>query len=311
MDSSSDVEITARLFASELTEPVDEDIKPAPDVVTQVTLGVRTDLGRVRENNEDKFDFIAPEDPETLANNGSLYAVADGMGGHAAGQIAAEMALKALIKSYYSRVSPRAEDRLRRAIQEANSLVYDTARSIPDRSGMGTTLVIALIRENNLILAHVGDSRAYLIREGTITQITQDHSWVAEQVARGALTHEEALRSPFKNVITRSVGVQAEVEPDLSVHPLQESDLILLCSDGLTGQLSDQQIRELASQGSPSEAALKLVNSANESGGHDNITVLILRVDRIISAGESILAEPTQKPSENQSTSWLSKILKR
>ena len=150
---------------------------------------------------------------------------------------------------------------------------------------MGSTCTVAVMRENELYVGHVGDSRAYLIREGKLEQVTEDHSWVAEQVKRGALTEEEAAYSPFRNVITRSLGAQPEVEPDVYRRELEVGDVLLLCSDGLTGYVDDQTIFEIADSYGPSLAALKLVQKANENGGGDNVTVVIVAVRDIARLG--------------------------
>ena len=178
MDSGGQ-EKTARLSREELSEGWAE-VGRVPRVLASIKMGAKTDLGRVRDNNEDKFDFFEPEDPAVLATKGCFYAVADGMGGHSAGQIACEMALKTVIAVYYGNPSPDTEASLRHAVAEANGLIYDTAQAIPDRQGMGTTLTAVVVREDRMIIAQVGDSRAYLLRGGAITQITEDHSWVAE-----------------------------------------------------------------------------------------------------------------------------------
>ncbi len=210
-NESSDVEITAELEPSKLEEEWAELAERAKRVRAVVRFAARTDLGRVRENNEDKFDFYEPDDLETLASKGAFYGVADGMGGHAAGQIASELALKTFIKTYYSDRSLDVVGCINRAVFEANSLIYDTAMAIADRRGMGTTLSGVIIRADEAYFVQVGDSRGYLIRGGSARQVTQDHSWVAEQVRRGVMTEEEAEYSAFRNVITRALGSQASV----------------------------------------------------------------------------------------------------
>ena len=249
-----------------------------PKIIATLRMGAKTDLGRVRDNNEDKFDFFEPEDLSVLATKGCFYAVADGMGGHSAGQIACELALKTVISSYYDNPSADTEASLRSAVIEANSVIYETAQSVPDRQGMGTTLTAVIVREDRMTVAQVGDSRAYLLRSRKISQLTEDHSWVAEQVRLGTMTLAEAQVSPFRNIITRSIGTSAVVEPDLFTQPLQVGDTLVLCSDGLSGHLEPQEIETLTEQHSPSAAALSLVEAANERGGRDNITALVLSV---------------------------------
>jgi protein phosphatase len=257
------------------------EIGRLPRVLATIKLGAKTDLGRIRENNEDKFDFFEPEDPAVLATKGCFYGVADGMGGHSAGQIACELALKIIIRQYYANPSPDTHASLRRAIDEANSLIYDTAQMMTDRNGMGTTLTCAIIREDMLTIAQVGDSRAYMIRNGEIAQISEDHSWVAEQVRIGAMTLEEAESSPFRNIITRSIGTASTVEPDITTHELHEGDTLVLCSDGLTGHVDPREILSSVLAHSPSIAATRLIEEANERGGRDNITCMVVSVRAI------------------------------
>ena len=248
-----------------------------PRIVATVKMGAKTDLGRIRENNEDKFDFYEPEDPAVLATKGCFYGVADGMGGHSAGQIACELALKVVIRAYYANPSPDTHASLRRAVEEANALIHDTAQMMTERSGMGTTLTAAVVREDMISIAQVGDSRGYLVRDGQITQITEDHSWVAEQVRIGAMSLEEAQASPFRNIITRSIGTASTVEPDITTHEMHVGDLFIMCSDGLTGHLAPHEIAAIAAEHSPSIAAMRLVEEANERGGRDNVTVIVAR----------------------------------
>ncbi len=270
-------EKTARLDRDELSEGWAE-VGRVPHIVATLKLGAKTDLGRVRDNNEDKFDFFEPEDPAVLATKGCFYAVADGMGGHSAGQIACELALKTVIQTYYASPSSDTEASLRHAVKEANALIYDTAQAIPDRQGMGTTLTAAIIREDRLTIAQVGDSRAYLLRGGKIAQITDDHSWVAEQVRLGTMTLAEAQVSPFRNIITRSIGTAATVEPDIMTHEISAGDTLVLCSDGLSGHLEAHEMQAVVQEHSPSVAAMSLVEYANERGGRDNITAVVLSV---------------------------------
>ncbi|MCL6518376.1 MAG: Stp1/IreP family PP2C-type Ser/Thr phosphatase [Armatimonadetes bacterium] len=278
-------EITARIDTGDLIQGWANKKGLRPGVIVSTRLGAKTDLGLVRENNEDKFEFFEPEEPELLAAKGLFYAVADGMGGHASGQIASELALKMIIRNYYTDFSEDIEQSLEAAFKAANAYIYDVGQSIPERSGMGTTCTAAVICEDKLHIAHVGDSRAYMIRSGKIRQLTQDHSWVAEQVQRGAMTEEEAMMSPFRNVITRSLGVTPDVEVDFYQEELKRGDVILMCSDGLSGYVSDAEILEIVSEASPALAALKLIDRANGHGGGDNITALIVSIKSIDRCG--------------------------
>jgi protein phosphatase len=271
-------ETTAKLDTGELANGWSKKKGRKPKFFLQTRVSARTDLGRVRENNEDKFEFCEPEEPEILAAKGYFYAVADGMGGHASGQIASELALKQIIRSYYRDPAGDVEDSLRQAFQSANSYIYDAAIAVPERNGMGTTCTVAVLRDDYMYAAHVGDSRLYLVRDESIRRVTEDHSWVEEQVKRGALTREEAEMSPFRNVITRSLGAAPDVEVDICREKVRKGDVLVLCSDGLSAYVSDGEILELVSSWSPGMATLKLIDRANEAGGGDNITVLIVAI---------------------------------
>jgi serine/threonine protein phosphatase PrpC len=276
MDQEQD--ITAPIEAEELEAGWAAKASATPRCYAYIAFGAKTDLGRVRENNEDKFDFLEPDDVPVLATKGRVYAVADGMGGHSAGQIASELSLNMFIRSYYADSNPNVEASLQKAVREANSYVVDVARTIPGRNGMGATLTAAVVRDDDLFIAQVGDSRCYLLRDGTLQQLTEDHSWVAEQVRSGAMTLEEAESSPFRNVITRSMGGAPDVDADVSAVKIAVGDRFLLCSDGLSGMVPDHEIAELLGQGSPSVAAWNLIERANQYGGKDNITAFVLHI---------------------------------
>lgn len=276
-----------------------------PRCLPLLKFAARTDMGQVRENNEDKFDFYEPEEPSILAARGCFYAVADGMGGALAGQIASELTLKRILTTYYDHPAADPQAALREAILEANDYIYALAQAIPERSGMGTTLVAALFIEDQVVIAHVGDSRAYLLREGSLRQVTVDHSWVEEQVRAGVLTREEAELSPFRNVITRSIGATPNVLPDFYEEKCQEGDTWLLCSDGLTGHVEDSEIASILERHAPSEAARQLVELANARGGRDNITVFVLSVRAVVPYEEaaSFFAPQNAKVSMGNSPS--------
>lgn len=275
-------EITAKINSAEVIREWEERADWARHIILQTTLGAKTDLGRIRENNEDKYEFFQPEDEDTLALKGAFYAVADGMGGHSAGQIASELALKTAVKAYYSDNSPLLEESLKSAVQQANAIIHDAARAIIERSGMGTTMTALVLRGDEAFIAQVGDSRCYRLRDGKFEQITEDHSWVQEQVKRGGMTKEEAEYSPYKNIITRSLGNQPTVEVDVFQEELEPGDVFLLCSDGLSGEVSDDEMRKALTDNSPSKAAMQLVELALDHGGRDNVTVLILAVRDIV-----------------------------
>lgn len=279
-------EITAEWNVEDIAPPEpDEAVSDAP--VLPLTFAAKTDLGRVRENNEDKFDWWEPDDSALLSARGRLYAVADGMGGHAAGQIAAEMALKIIGDAYYSGTRGGVEDALTRAIVKANSEIFDTARAIPSRKGMGCTVVLLAIVRESAVLAWAGDSRIYRIRNGGVEQLTEDHSWVQEQIRLGSLSQEEAHRSPYRNVITRCLGPEPAVTPETRRETLQPGDTFLLCSDGLTGPVDDVAIADIVSSRAPAFACRQLIAQANDNGGPDNITAAIVRFDGADTASEA------------------------
>lgn len=247
---------------------------------TKITVACKTDLGRVRENNEDKFEFFMPEDDLRLAKRGMVFLVCDGMGGHAAGQIASEMTCKTFIDVYYSHQASSHEEAAQAAVSAANRYVLDSGRAIPERRGMGTTLSCLILCENRSLFVQVGDSRIYRLREGMLQQMTNDHTFVEEQVRAGVLTREQAETHPYAHVLTRAVGVENGVVPDIVEADLRVGDTFLLCSDGLTGHVADDEIQAILGL-SPSEAAWKLVGNALQGGGRDNCTVLIVRVDAL------------------------------
>lgn len=291
--SEDEREITAKINSAEVIQEWEKRAERARGIKLVTALGAKTDLGRIRENNEDKYEFFIPEDEDTLALKGAFYAVADGMGGHAAGQIASELALKTAIKAYYSDSSPILEESLRAAFQTANALIYDAARAISERAGMGTTMTALVLRGEEAFVAHVGDSRCYRLRGGKLEQLTEDHTWVNEQVKRGLMSREEAELSPFRNVITRSLGNTPSVEVDILSDELKVGDVFLLCSDGLTGEVSDDEIRDALLKSPPSKAAWDLVELALDHGGRDNCTVLIVAIRDIIKPGDQ--DEPRKK----------------
>ena len=249
----------------------------------RIEVGSKTDVGRVRENNEDSLCIL----PEL-----NLWAISDGMGGVAHGEVASALAietiaaqchdapgesLSALATGSHGDLSETA-NRLADAARAANQKIFDSATHNPEQQGMGATVVAAWLEGRRLSLVHVGDSRAYLVRSGTLVRLTEDHSLVAEQVRRGALTPEQAERSRLQNVLVRALGVREEVEPEASDRDLLPGDLLLLCTDGLTRPVSDPEIAEtLVSSADPQAAADRLVKLALDRGGEDNVTVIVVR----------------------------------
>jgi serine/threonine protein phosphatase PrpC len=240
-----------------------------------------TDVGRKRPHNEDNMAYVIPKDPVALAKKGALFIVADGMGGHAAGEVASEIAVDTVSKVYYQDDSDDVLVSLVYAVKRANTLIHQRAAENMLRSGMGTTCVAAVLRGSTAYIVNVGDSRAYFIHNGQVRQISQDHSWVAEQVRAGLLTEEQARSHAQRNVITRSLGTQPEVEVDTFVEHLEEGDFLILCSDGLSGLITDSDLLSIVSQYQPQESVYHLVERANENGGPDNITVIVARVQEV------------------------------
>ena len=234
----------------------------------------RTDVGRARKINQDSV-FASSEPIGVLPN---LFIVADGMGGHKAGDFASRYAVKELVQmAEYSKIKDPVLF-LRVAIEEVNSMLFDEAANNPDLDGMGTTLVAAVIVDNTLYVANVGDSRLYLLRDN-LEQITRDHSLVEEMVALGKMERGSDEYRSQKNVITRAVGILPTVDVDMFDIPLQECDYILMCSDGLTNMVSDEEIcKILQTTDLLEEQTDNLIRKANENGGLDNIAVVLVEL---------------------------------
>jgi serine/threonine protein phosphatase PrpC len=251
---------------------------PASPVISPLDLQIAklTDVGRIRPHNEDYVDYYVPSDPRQQELRGDIFLIADGMGGHKAGEVASRGAVEMVIAQYYGDTTLDIGTSLVRALRAANQHIYNQAQADPEKAGMGTTLVVAVIHGRKVYLANVGDSRAYLINKKGISQITEDHSWVAEQVRAGLLSPEQAYRHPQRNLVTRALGSKPSVEVDLFEGELHEGDSLLLCTDGLTGRVEDSEIAAIVQEHPPKEAARLLVAQANERGGNDNISVLLV-----------------------------------
>lgn len=238
-----------------------------------------THPGQRRQLNEDSWRIAGKTDaPHLWPERGRLFAVADGMGGHAAGEVASQLAINTLFSEYYrddQQLAPL-NVRLEQAIAVANRAVYEQSLIHQSQTGMGTTLVAVVVHEDWLIVASVGDSRAYLIRSGEPRQITRDHSWVAEQVQAGMLTEEEARNHIYRSVVTRCIGHHQDVQIDTFELLLDPGDIVLLCSDGLSGQVSDKEMTQILTRENPERAVEQLIDQANKAGGPDNITAVVL-----------------------------------
>jgi protein phosphatase len=246
-------------------------------------IGGSTDKGKVRSENQDAYCTIIP--PVAPPGVAGVLAVADGMGGHQGGATASRIAIETVVELFTENDSdPDAtvtgssnSDRVSGAIRLGNVRVREMASS-PHLAGMGTTITVVSLKGRTLSVGHVGDSRAYLVRNGGTVQLTRDHSWVAEQVASGYMTAEEAESDRRRSVLTRAVGIEENVTVDQSDVDIEPGDLIVLCSDGLHGRVSDLEIARVASENSPERTAKELVRLANDAGGQDNITVVVGRV---------------------------------
>ena len=243
----------------------------------RLEVGLRSDRGASRDLNEDCAEYLIPTDEAQLRSKGALFVVADGMGGYLAGEVASEEAVRKVIKEYYADRSDDPGKSLRRAVIAANKVVHQQASADPAKSGMGTTLVAAAVIGSRVYIANVGDSRAYGIGRDKTIQITQDHSWVAEQIDAGILTREAAQQHPQRNLITRALGRRESVEIDLFEGQLLPGAALLLCTDGVCGPLSDEQMARAIRPLPPKQAAERLVEEAAATGGTDNASALIVR----------------------------------
>ena len=235
----------------------------------------RTDVGMIRSGNEDNFTVDAT--PER-----GIYVVADGMGGHAAGEVASEMAVQIIQRELHKVNDVDSEESaalVGNTLRKANRAIHDRTITEVDKQGMGTTASVLLISGSRYLIGQVGDSRVYLMRDGTLSQITKDHSYVQEQVDAGFLTPEQARYHPYSNVITRCVGASPDVEPDVYKGDVRAGDLFLVASDGLTGMVDDRRLGQLlGSRAEPERKVQALISEANGRGGLDNITAILVQV---------------------------------
>jgi PPM family protein phosphatase len=243
-----------------------------------------THPGRKRENNEDFVTAYEPPDFATLSQYGCLYIVADGVGGASRGEKASQFAAQKVLHAYYSGAVGDPGEKMANAIKDASREIYQFSQREEVSAQMATTMVAALVLKNQLIIANVGDSRAYLIHNGVIEQITKDHSYTGELMEEGVITEEESLTTKGKNRLTRSIGGESSVKVDVFAPiPLSTGDHFILCSDGLTRYALKNDILQMASDGNPEEISARLVDFANRSGGADNVTVVTVEVGQPLS----------------------------
>jgi serine/threonine protein phosphatase PrpC len=240
-----------------------------------------TDVGCQRENNEDSYGYWEPQDDADFERLGRLAVIADGMGGHEGGQIASRIAVENVQQAYVNSAQADPQNRLLEAFHEIHRHIQHHARQNPVLLGMGTTCTAFALVGNHLYYAHVGDSRLYLLRGGNrLRLLTSDHTLVARLLETGAILPENADSHPQRHVLTSAVGVADDIDPDFSAEPLvlQKSDVLLLCTDGLWGQISDSEIQQILSSKSSTDACRTLVQLAKKRGGPDNITLQIARI---------------------------------
>jgi PPM family protein phosphatase len=236
----------------------------------------KSDTGRQRRANEDSFFVRAP-----------LFVVADGMGGAQAGEVASRLAAEAFSAGLPD--GGTSEQRLEERVRAANQRIHEVSQGDRALNGMGTTLTAAYLDGDELALAHVGDSRAYLLRDGELSRLTRDHTLVEELVRRGELTEQEAAEHPQRSIITRALGPEPDIDIDLHTHRVHAGDVLLLCSDGLTGMIGEDEVQEILSgAGSLRDAGRALVDAANEAGGRDNITVVLFRLEEVGSGASAV-----------------------
>ena len=235
----------------------------------------KSDIGKARDTNED-FYYISPNE-----DNLKLYILADGMGGYNGGEIASRIAtaaVKGYIESNFDKIEHTKEeiiDLIKNGIEYANMLVYEKAKENEELTNMGTTLEVCLIYNNKAFIGHIGDSRIYRIRKDIIRKLTQDHSYVQELVNDGTITKEEAKNHPKKNMLMKALGCTPFVEPDIAIKGFLKDDIIVICSDGLTNMVSEEEIYNIVI-GNIDDSGNELINRANELGGYDNITVIVI-----------------------------------
>jgi serine/threonine protein phosphatase PrpC len=245
----------------------------------EIIASLLSDTGCQRETNEDCGSYTRPGDSELLESKGWLAVVADGMGGHLAGEVASNLAVEVITRSYYNDPGD-AHTALKRAFLEANRRIYESARKDGNLRGMGTTCTALALRNDSALYVHVGDSRLYMVRGGDIYLMTQDHSAVMEMVKHGLMSAAEARHHPDKNIILRALGSHPEIELMTWQKPLpvQEGDCFVLCSDGLYDLVEDEEIKQVTITQNPHAACKTLITMAKERGGHDNITVAVVNL---------------------------------
>lgn len=274
--------IEYRSVFKELLNPIEERHGKNYMSATNIIFAQRTDIGLKRQLNEDSVVSFLPEDQQEMESKGILFVVADGLGGHTRGEVASQLAVNTIRDVYYQQGSDDLEASLRLAVEQANARIYEenTSKSpkpAPEKM-MGTTCVAAVVRGDTLYVANVGDSRAYIVRDGQAQQISLDHSPVAQLLREGLITKEQAVDHPDRNKIYRCLGEKEVVEVDTFSEKVQTGDLLLLCTDGLSTLVAEEDLVGIVQQYEPQESVQRLIERANEMGGRDNITAVVARV---------------------------------
>jgi len=240
-----------------------------------------TDVGCERTQNEDNYCYAEPDSDEQMLKRGRLVVVADGMGGYEGGQVASSLAVEVVRNTFLTTDADNPLDTLVAAYQAAHSAIQDFVYDHPELKGMGTTCTSAVMRDGSLVYGQVGDSRLYLLRDGAISRLTHDQSYVQQMIDGGLITAEDAKTHPQRNVLTSALGSESSVKADFSEVPIpiKSQDILLLCTDGLHGLVSDDEMLAAATTSTLSDACRSLVDLAKSRGGHDNITIQIVRID--------------------------------
>ena len=246
----------------------------------RISFGNSSHVGSVRSENQDSFGKFPDGNVDLNYPGGQLFVIADGMGGQNAGREASTIAVRELGATYYAGTDPSVIDNLRRAFSAANEAIYRKSATGPEYRGMGTTCVALVLSDGHAFVGNIGDSRVYKINQRGITQLTHDHSKVAEMVRRGIITHEEARTHPERSHLYRAMGPRPSAEVDFfEGMPLTSSRYYLMCTDGLFNHVEDEEMRQIVLEHAPERACRRLIELANERGGSDNITVQVIRVD--------------------------------
>jgi serine/threonine protein phosphatase PrpC len=255
------------------------------NALLNLDVALRTDIGG-RSSNEDNMSSYVPEDAQVMAKKGALFVVADGLGGHVQGEVASELAVNTIRDTYYQDTDEDIALSLRKAVEHANALIWqrngekfrDATEDEKAQGGMATTCVAAVLQNDHVYVANAGDSLAFIMRAEQVMQIAQNHSWVVEQVHAGLLTKEQARSHEKRNMITRCLGTKSDVDVYVASEAVQDGDVLLLCTDGLWSLVEEDELRSIVEQYAPQESAKRLVERANENGGPDNITAVVVRV---------------------------------